>query len=81
MPDPAPQTLVIVIPLPGPTPPAHEARSPEETMRLAAQVYAGLSPDDVTEIERIALDRGHFFAGREWACRSGAFFHYAMIHR
>jgi len=29
---------------------------------LGAKVYAGLSDEDVTEIERIATDRTHFFS-------------------
>jgi hypothetical protein len=59
------RVLVVVMPVPEPNLAGHEARSPQETMRLAAQVYADLSPDDVDEIERIALDRSHFFPGRE----------------
>jgi antitoxin (DNA-binding transcriptional repressor) of toxin-antitoxin stability system len=39
---------------------AHETPSPEEILRLAAQVYEGLSSDDVDQIERLALDRSHF---------------------
>jgi len=41
-----------------------ETLSPDEILRLAAQVYKGLSPDDVDAIERLALDRGHFFVRR-----------------
>jgi PHD/YefM family antitoxin component YafN of YafNO toxin-antitoxin module len=43
---------------------ARETLSPDEILRLAAQVYEGLSPDDVDEIERLALDRSHFFVRR-----------------
>lgn len=32
-----------------------------EPLRLAAQVYAGLSVQEVDEVESIALDRRHFF--------------------
>lgn len=42
-----------------------ETPSADEILSLAAQVYEGLSPDDVDEIERLALDRSHFFARRE----------------
>jgi hypothetical protein len=41
---------------------ARETPSPEEILSLAAQVYEGLSPDEVGEIERLALDRSHFFS-------------------
>lgn len=33
----------------------------EEILRRAAQVYQGLSADDITQVESIALDRQHFF--------------------
>jgi hypothetical protein len=62
---------VIVIPWPESTsptpetPPAHETLSPDEILNLAGQVYEGLSPEDVDEIERLALDRRHFFVERE----------------
>ncbi len=56
---------VIVVPVPEPTPLAREMHSPDRILRLAAQVYESLSPDDVGEVEHIALDRSHFFAGRE----------------
>jgi len=32
-----------------------------DVLRLAAEVYAGLSEEDVAEIERIATERGSFF--------------------
>jgi len=32
-----------------------------DVLDLAARVYAGLSAEDVAEIEKIALDRTHFF--------------------
>ncbi len=35
-----------------------------ESLRLAVSVYDGLSDNDIDEIERIALDRGNFFAIR-----------------
>lgn len=35
-----------------------------EALRLATNVYEGLPPGDIDEIERIALDRGSFFGGR-----------------
>jgi len=42
-----------------------EANSPNEILDLATQVYAGLTESDVTEVEKIALDRASFFSGRE----------------
>ena len=39
--------------------------SPEEMLKLASQVYEGLSNEDVAEIERIALDRSNFFGDRK----------------
>lgn len=35
--------------------------SPDAILALAAGVYAGLSPQDIAEIERIALQRQDFF--------------------
>ena len=35
--------------------------SPDAILALAASVYDGLSPQDVREIEQIALDRQNFF--------------------
>lgn len=37
-----------------------ERLSPEEILHLAQQVYAGLSEEEITEIEAIALDRSNF---------------------
>ena len=59
------RVLVVVVPMPELAPSTEKVLSPNEVLRLAAQVYEGLSPDDVDEIERIALDRSHFFNGRE----------------
>jgi hypothetical protein len=62
---------VIVIPMTESTSPtsemplARETLSPDEIMNLAAQVYEGLSSDEIDEIERLALDRSHFFVERE----------------
>ena len=42
-----------------------EAKTPDDILALAAKVYEGLSPEDIDEIERIALDRSNFFSGRE----------------
>jgi len=39
--------------------PPREHADPQE---LAAGVYRGLRPEEIDEIERIALDRTHFFA-------------------
>lgn len=38
--------------------------SPDVILTLAASVYAGLSPQDVTEVEHIALGRRDFFGDR-----------------
>ena len=35
--------------------------SPEDILELAAQVYAGLSEQDIQDIEQIIFDRGNFF--------------------
>jgi len=35
--------------------------SPDAILALAANVYAGLSPQDITEVEQIALQRRDFF--------------------
>ena len=35
--------------------------SPDAILALAASVYAGLAPQDITEVERIALQRRDFF--------------------
>ncbi len=42
-----------------------ETRSPDDILELAAKVYEGLSPEDIDEIERIALDRSNFFSERK----------------
>jgi len=39
--------------------------SPEEMLKLAGEVYEGLSEEDIEEIERIALDRTNFFGDRK----------------
>ena len=39
--------------------------SPDEMLKLAGQVYEGLSAEDIEEIERIALDRTNFFGDRK----------------
>ena len=38
--------------------------NPNEIMKLAENIYEGLSEEDIAEIERIALDRSNFFGGR-----------------
>lgn len=40
---------------------AADQNSENNILRLAANVYAGLSEDDIADIERIALDRSRFF--------------------
>ena len=42
-----------------PSPP----RSPEEILAAWHCIYEGLSPEEVAEVERIALDRSHFSSG------------------
>lgn len=37
---------------------------PDEMLKLAAQVYQGLSDQEIDEIEQIALDRRDFFSPR-----------------
>lgn len=37
----------------------------EDVLELAGQVYAGLSEEEVDDVERIALDRRSFFGDRE----------------
>lgn len=39
-------------------------RALPEPLRLAAQIYEGLSGQEIDEIEKIALDRSHFFERR-----------------
>jgi predicted DNA-binding antitoxin AbrB/MazE fold protein len=39
--------------------------TPDEMLELAAQVYQGLSDQDINDIEQIALDRENFFGERE----------------
>ena len=41
---------------------AVEPATVENVLELAAKVYAGLSDEDVAEIEQIAMDRSHFFS-------------------
>lgn len=36
----------------------------EDPLSLAAKVYEGLSDEEIDEIEKIALDRSHFFSDR-----------------
>lgn len=38
--------------------------APDDMLELAAQVYQGLSEQDIDEIEKVALDRRHFFVER-----------------
>lgn len=37
---------------------------PVDVLAIAGQVYAGLTDDDIDDVERIALDRGTFFTDR-----------------
>jgi hypothetical protein len=39
-----------------------ERAAGEDPLELAARVYRGLRPDEIDEIERIALDRSQFFS-------------------
>lgn len=38
-----------------------ERAAGEDPLELAARVYQGLRPEEIDEIERIALDRSQFF--------------------
>jgi predicted DNA-binding antitoxin AbrB/MazE fold protein len=38
-----------------------EAETPKDILNLAAQVYEGLSEEEIEEVERIALDMFPFF--------------------
>ena len=38
-----------------------EAKTSDDMLALAAQVYEGLAPEDVDAIEEIACNRGNFF--------------------
>ena len=38
--------------------------TPDDVLALAEQVYAGLSDEEVDDVERIALDRRSFFGDR-----------------
>ena len=38
--------------------------TPDNILDLAAQVYAGLSKQEIADVERIALDRSNFAAAR-----------------
>jgi predicted DNA-binding antitoxin AbrB/MazE fold protein len=35
--------------------------SPLDVLSLAAKVYEGMTPEDIADVERIALDRSNFF--------------------
>lgn len=48
-------TLVIETPVP------HSL----DILQLAGSVYEGLTAEEVEEVEKIALDRSHFWGGRE----------------
>jgi len=41
--------------------------TPDEILDLAGQVYAGLSEQDVDDVERIALDRSNFAGSRQFS--------------
>ena len=38
---------------------------PQDLLALAARVYEGLSDREIEEVEKIALDRSHFFGDSE----------------
>ena len=42
-----------------------ETGKAQEILHLASQVYAGLSPIEIAEVERIATNRNAFFASSE----------------
>lgn len=37
-----------------------EIEEPSDILSLASKVYSGLSPSDIEDLEKIALDRSHF---------------------
>lgn len=37
-----------------------ETEKPSDILELACNVYAGLSPEDINDVEKIAFDRRHF---------------------
>ncbi len=39
--------------------------TPDEILGLAGQVYAGLSAQEMADVEKIALDRSHFAGERQ----------------
>jgi predicted DNA-binding antitoxin AbrB/MazE fold protein len=39
--------------------------TPDDVLALAEQVYAGLSDEEIDDVERIAFDRGSFFGDRK----------------
>ena len=39
--------------------------TPEQILQMAAQVYAGLTPQEIAEVEKIALNRSHFAGERQ----------------
>ena len=56
---------VIVLPMSDETDANGGTGTPDEILALAAQVYEGLSLEDLAEIERIARDRTRFFSSRD----------------
>ena len=44
---------------------AAPALTPDEILGLAGQVYAGLSKQDIDDVEKIALDRSNFAGARQ----------------
>jgi hypothetical protein len=44
--------------------------SPDTILALATSVYAGLSPQDIMDIEKIALQRQDFFGDDIWLATS-----------
>ncbi len=42
-----------------------ENETEHEQLKLAAEVYEGLSESEIADIERIALDRSNFFGSRK----------------
>lgn len=41
-----------------------ESVTPEEILRVASQVYEGLTDAEIDEVEKIAFDRSNFFGDR-----------------
>ncbi len=41
---------------------SQEALAPVDVLQLAAKVYDGLTSADIVDVEKVAIDRSHFFS-------------------